>query len=371
MSKEMNRRDFLKATAATGVVFCSCALLDVAYAQQPPEHQPAERPRLPVVVKGKRVKTVDVHAHCHFREIAPLLGAEASILTPPVNNAQEAFIEIEKRLKAMDGQGVDMEVLSINPFWYRKDRDLAAQIVKIQNEKLAELCASKPDRFAAFASLTLQAPDLAVQELETAVKKQGLRGAAIGGWVAGDEFSSPKFHPVWAKAEELGAVLFIHPTGVPELAKRLAGNGWLTNAIGNPLETTIALSHLIFEGTLDKFPGLKIISAHGGGYLPSYADRSDHACFVGPRGCNPNITLKKKPTEYLKQLYFDSLVFTPEAIRHLAAQVGASQIVMGSDYPYPWQLHPVDHIFACTSLTEEEKIAILSGTAMRLLRITT
>ena len=160
----------------------------------------------------------------------------------------------------MDAQVVDMEVLSINPFWYGKDRDLAAQIVKIQNEKLAELCASKPDRFAAFASLTLQAPDLAVQELETAVKKQGLRGAAIGGRVAGDEFSNPKFHPVWAKAEELGAVLFIHPGGVPELSKRLSGNGWLGNTIGNPLETTIALSHLIFEGTLDRFPGLKIIS---------------------------------------------------------------------------------------------------------------
>ena len=365
MSKEMNRRDFLKATAATGVVFCSCGLLDAAHAQQPAGG------RLPVVVNGKHVKTIDVHAHCNFREIEPLLGAEASVLTPPVNGAQDAFIEIEKRLKAMDAQGVDMEVLSINPFWYGKDRDLAAQIVKIQNEKLAELCAAKPDRFAAFASLTLQAPELAVQELETAVKKQGLRGAAIGGWVAGDEFSNPKFHPVWAKAEELGAVLFIHPQGMPELSKRLVGNGWLGNTIANPLETTIALSHLIFEGTLDRFPGLKIISAHGGGYLPSYADRSDHACFVGPAGCDPKVTLKKKPTEYLKQLYFDSLVFTPEAIRHLAAQVGANQIVMGSDYPYPWQLHPVDHIFACTSLTQKEKLAILGGTAVRLLRITT
>ena len=154
------------------------------------------------------------------------------------------------------------------------------------------------------------------------------------------EFSDPKFHPVWAKAEELGVPLFIHPQGVPELGKRLSGNGWLGNTIGNPLETTIALSHLIFEGTLDRFPGLKVIAAHGGGYLPSYADRSDHACMVGPAGCNPEVKLKKKPTEYLKQIYFDSLIFSPEAIRHLAAQVGASQIVLGSDYPYPWQLQP-------------------------------
>ena len=150
---------------------------------------------------------------------------------------------------------IDMEVLSINPFWYGKDRDTAAEIVKVQNEKLAELCASKPDRFAAFASLALQFPDLAVQQLETAVKKQGLRGAAIGGSVVGEDFSDPKFHPVWAKAEELGAVLFIHPQSTPELAARFKGNGWLSNTIGNPLDTTIALQHLIFEGTLDKFPG--------------------------------------------------------------------------------------------------------------------
>src|SRR4029079_17154332 len=125
----------------------------------------------------QRVKTIDIHAHCHFREAGALLGAEAASTQAPsvVRGAEEAFIEIDKRLKAMDAQAVDMEVLSINPFWYGKDRELASQIVKIQNEKLAELCASKPDRFAAFASLTLQAPDLAVQEFETAVKKQGLK----------------------------------------------------------------------------------------------------------------------------------------------------------------------------------------------------
>jgi len=126
------------------------------------------------------------------------------------------------------------------------------------------------------------------------------------------------------------------------------------------------LQHLIFEGTLDKYPGLKVIAAHGGGFLPSYADRSDHACMVGPAGCKADVKLKKKPTEYLSQLYFDSLIFSPEAIRHLAAQVGASQIVLGSDYPYAWQLHPVDHIFACDSLSDDQKIAVLGGTAAKL-----
>jgi aminocarboxymuconate-semialdehyde decarboxylase len=153
---------------------------------------------------------------------------------------------------------------------------------------------------------------------------------------------------------------------VTELSKRLAGNGWLGNTIGNPLETTIALSHLIFEGTLDRFPGLKIIAAHGGGFLPSYADRSDHACMVGPAGCNADIKLKKKPSEYLKQLYFDSLICSPEAIRHLAAQVGPGRIVLGSDYPYPWQMNPADHILDCDSLSDDEKVAVLGGTAAKL-----
>ena len=360
------RRDFLKTGlgATVGIVFCSCGLMQRAKAEQP------TRQTLPVTVAGKRVKTIDVHSHCHFHEAGALLGADApKIQIPPVNGAEEAFITVEKRIAAMDSQAIDMEVLSVNPFWYNKDRDLAEKIVKIQNEKLAELCASKPDRFAAYASLTLQAPDLAVQELETAVKKQGLKGAAIGDRVGDLEFSDPKLHPVWAKAEELGVPLFIHPQAQPELSKRLAGNGWLSNAIGNPLGTTIALSHLIFEGTFDRFPGLKVIAAHGGGYLGSYADRSDHACLVGPKGCNPDIKLKKKPTEYLKQIYFDSLVFEPEAIRHLVAQVGASQVVLGSDYPYAWEMHPVDPIFATASLSDDQKADILGRTAAKLFNV--
>ena len=360
------RRDFLKGgtAAAAGIFFCGCGLLRSAHAQQP------ARQKLPVTVNGKRIKTIDVHAHCNFHEAGALLGVEGPRIQAGTNvGAQETFIELGQRLAAMDAQAVDMEILSINTFWYDRERDLAAQIVKIQNEKLAEFCAAHSDRFAAFASLTLQAPDLAVQELETAVKKQGLKGAAVGSSVNGVDFSDPKFHPVWAKAEELGVPLFIHPRGIPELGKRFAGNGWLDNAIGYPLDTTIALSHLIFEGTLDRFPGLKVIAAHGGGYLPSYADRSDHPCTVQPKGCNPDIKLKKKPTEYLRQIYFDSVVFTPEAIRHLAAQVGASQIMLGSDSPFPWEFNPVGHIFASTSLSDDEKADILGRTAAKLCNI--
>jgi len=242
-------------------------------------------------------------------------------------------------------------------------------VIQIQNEALAELCAARPDRFVAFASVSLQFPDLAVEQLVDGVKKLRLRGAAIGASVAGEELSDVKFYPFWAKAEELGVLIFIHPQSTPELAMRLKGNGWLSNVIGNPLDTTIALSHLIFEGTLDRFPGLKICAAHGGGYLPSYAARSDHGCRVSPQHCDRTIQLKKKPTEYLRQLYFDSLVFTSEALRHLVAEVRSSHIVMGTDHPIPWQDKAVDHILDTPSLSDAERAAILGESAARLLGI--
>jgi len=360
------RRHFLtKAAATAGMVFCGCGWPGAVHAQ------PANPARLPVTVNGKRVKAIDVHSHCLFHEAFDLMGADASTIVPPtIKGGPETWIVVDQRLKAMDDMAIDVEIISINPFWYAQDRDVAAKIVAIQNEKLAQLVASRPDRFAAFASLTLQDPALAVTQLETGMKKQGLKGAAIGDRVAGDEFSNPKFDPVWAKAEELGAVLFIHPQGVPDLNKRLAGNGWLGNTIANPLGTTIALQHLIFDGTFDKYPGLKVLAAHGGGYLPSYAPRSDHACFVNPGACDPTIKLKKDPTEYLNQMYFDALVFTPEALRHLVAQVGSSQIMLGTDCPYPWEVHPVDPVFATKTLTDNERYAIIHGNAARLFGIT-
>ena len=356
------RRNFLKdaAGAMAGIAFTGCSLLDAAQAAQPAAK------RRQVVIKGRRVKTIDVHSHCVIPEAMALMGQK---IAGDVKGQLDQVIVVENRLRAMDEQGIDMEALSINPSWYRLERDLVTKAIKIQNEKLAELCAAHPDRFVAYASVALQYPDLAVQQLEEAVKKLGLRGAAVGAKVGGDEFSDPKFHPFWAKAEELGVLIFIHPQRIPELAKRFKGNGWLDNTIGNPLDTTIALQHLIFEGTLDKFPGLKICAAHGGGYLPSYAPRSDHSCFVSPAGCDPKVVLKKKPTEYLNQLYFDSLVFTAEALRHLVAQVGASQIVVGTDHPIPWQEKAVDHILNTPSLTDAQRVSILGGTAAKLLGI--
>ncbi|MGZ8228198.1 MAG: amidohydrolase family protein [Burkholderiales bacterium] len=323
--------------------------------------QPGSR-RSEVVVKGRRVKTIDIHAHCVIPQAMAVLGMSAA-----EHHQKGIVIEARERLQAMDEQQIDIEALSINPFWYKADRDQAAEVVRINNEKLAELCGQHPERFVAFASVALQFPELAAQQLEHAVKKLGLRGAAVGASCAADEFSNPKFHVFWRKAEELGILIFVHPQGTPDLAGRLKGSGGLDNIIGNPLDTTIALSHLIFDGTLDMFPGLKICSAHGGGYLASYMDRSDAVMKTFPKRITT--TMRKKPTEYLKQLYYDSLIFTPEALRHLVANVGASQIVLGTDYPYPWEDKPVDHVMATPGLSDDERIAILGTTAAKLLGI--
>jgi aminocarboxymuconate-semialdehyde decarboxylase len=315
------------------------------------------------VVGGRRVRTIDVHAHCVIPEAHALLGLTADTQRGP------GIDEVgPRRIREMDAQGIDMEALSINPAWYGADRDLAAQVVRIQNERLAEFCAAYPDRFVAFASVALQYPDLAVEQLVDGVKRLGLRGAAVGASVPGAEFSDPKFHPFWAKAEELGVLIFIHPQSTPDLARRFEGNGWLANTIGNPLDTTIALSHLIFEGTLDRFPRLKICSAHGGGYLPSYAARSDNSLRVAPDK-DTGVKLKRKPTEYLRRMYYDTLVFTSEALRHLAAEVGVSQLVIGTDHPIPWQDKSVDHILNAPGFTDDERRAMLGETAARLLGI--
>ena len=356
-----NRREFLEsgAGALAGLAFVGCDLL----AARPAGAQAARRQ---TVVSGRRVKVIDVHAHCAVPEALALVGLKLGgpSLRPDLHMASAAA----QRIATMDAQGIDVQVLSINPYWYKAERDVAQAVIKMQNEKLAELCAAQPDRFVAFATIALQYPDLAVRQLEEGIKTLGLRGVSVGSNVEGRELADPAFHPVWAKAEELGCLVFIHPVRVPELDKRLAGNGDLTNIIAFPLDTSIALSHLIFEGTLDRFPGLKICASHGGGYLGSYAPRSDVVCANFPQRCT-GAPLKKKPTEYLRQLYYDSIVFTPEAMRHLIAEVGVSQIVMGSDYPFPWNTAPVDHILATPGASDADRAAMLGDTAARLLRI--
>ena len=327
--------------------------------------------RRTVSVGGRPARTIDIHAHCAVPAALALMDLKLGGLG--LREDLDMATAVETRLAAMDAQGLDMQALSINPNWYRvEDRDKAARIIDLQNEALAEAVAANPDRFVAFASVALQFPDLAAEQLEAGMKRFGLKGAAIGGNVAGAEIADPKFNPFWAKAEELGALIFIHPQadGAPtQLGGRFKGNGYLSNVIGNPLETTIALAHMIFEGVLDRHPGLKLCAAHAGGFLPSYAGRFDHGCPTRPDLCGdvPYGGIAKRPSEYLKQIYYDTMVFRPEGVRHLAAEVGAGQLMIGTDYPYPWTDKAVDLILETPEISNDDKIAILGGTAARLL----
>src|SRR5881227_326634 len=356
----------LVAGALAGLAFVGCSLSNASGALGPaaPNPRAGQRRRREVVVDGKRVKTVDIHAHT-------IVPEAAAVINHPLEAPGLLWSNLSDRIQEMDAEGIDVEALSINPYWYRAERDAAAELIRIQNEKLAEFCAAMPDRFVAFATVALQHPQLAVEQLEHGVKRLGLRGLSVGGSVAGQELADPKFHPVWAKAEELGILIFMHPLGTRELepSGRLNGSGLLTNTIGNPLETTIALSHLIFEGTLDRFPGLKICAAHGGGFLPSYASRSDAVITTFPDRVGP--LPKKRPTEYIRggQLYFDSIMFTGEGMRHLIAEAGIDHVVLGTDYPFPWNTAPVDHIMSVPGLSDEDRVKILGLTAAKLLGI--
>jgi aminocarboxymuconate-semialdehyde decarboxylase len=322
--------------------------------------QPARRE---VSIGGRRVRVIDIHAHGAIEAVYPLTRGTALEREMPRNRV------IEGRIDYMNERGIDISVLSVNGYWwYDADRALATDLIRTQDEGLAEWCTRHPDRFVALSSVALQHPELAAEQLEYAVTELGLRGASIGGHVDGEVPSSERFDPFWAKAEELDVPVFMHPGGAENVIREggLDGRGDLGNIIGNPLETTVFFSHLIFDGTFDRFPNLKVCGAHGGGYLPSYFGRTDVACEV--RG-DAECANQKSPREYLRtQILADTMVFSEEGLRHLVAEMGASQVVYGTDQPLNWP-HTLDLIIESPSLTNPQKEAILGGNLMRLLRI--
>ena len=345
-----NRRDFLKSVAGAALSL---------------QATPAKRRE--VFIGKRRVKVVDVHGH--FVAPEELDVVKGTNLARNVNSNGPLVLG-PARLQVLDQLGIDIQVLSHQGgWWYEADRDLARQIVKVQNERLAAWCNAHSDRFVGLASVALQHPEMAAEQLDEAVKKLGLRGVGIAGHAGGEVPSAPKFDPFWTKVQELGVLVFVHPGGADNIIKdgALRGRGDLGNIIGNPLETTFFLSRMVFDGTLDRFPGVKICGAHAGGFLPSYLGRTDVACDVRD---NANCANKKHPREYFKQqILVDSMIFSEEGLRHLVAELGVSQIVYGTDTPYNWPA-AVDLIVRAPFLKDTEKEAILGGNLIKLLRIT-
>jgi len=347
----------------------------------------APQPNLPlksVRGPGSRSQTIDVH--CHVLTLAaeslvaasPQKQAEAGFMLKAMgaasvahNNAvmlPQAFpkmTRMEQRLADMDAMGVDIQVISPSPtqYYYWAEHDLAEGVVRVQNEHVAELCAKHPERLRGLGTVALQNPELASKQLEHAVSELGLAGVEISTSVNGAELDADHLRPFWQKAEQLGALVFIHPWGTT-LGNRVSTH-YLNNIIGQPLETTIALSHLIFGGVLDRHPGLKIIAAHGGGYLPSYCGRSNHGHSVRPE---VRADAGALPVEYLRKIWFDSLVYEPEALRHLINVVGISQVLIGTDYPFDMGHYQPHELIASTpGLSAADAEAILGGNAAALL----
>jgi aminocarboxymuconate-semialdehyde decarboxylase len=221
----------------------------------------------------------------------------------------------------------------------------------------------------ALTSPSIQHPDLAAEQLEYAVKTLGMRGASVGGNVRGEMISTEKYDPFWRKAEELQVPIFMHPTNADFLVQdnTFKGRGDLGNIVGNPMETTLFLTKLIFDGVFDRFPRLKVCGAHGGGFLPSYFGRTQVTCDVRD---NANCANKKKPQDYLRtNILADTMVFSEEGLRHLVAEMGTSQIVYGTDIPFNWP-DTLDIVTNASFLTDAQKEAIIGGNLINMLKIT-
>jgi aminocarboxymuconate-semialdehyde decarboxylase len=332
--------------------------------------------------KSPRHRCVDVHCHVHYLPAdeavkgihRPELEPSArfsSELTRATNrkqmeNVRVCLTSVEQRLRDMDTMGVEVQAISVSPFqfMYTLPVEHGRKTARMTNENLAEIVQKHPDRFVALANVPLQAPDAAVEELEYCVKRLGFRGVEIGTNVAGEEVSRGRDR-FWAAVQALDVMVFMHPNGFTG-GERLAEH-YFINAIGNPLDSTVAVGYLVFDGVLERFPKLKIVVAHGGGYVSHYPARMDHVW--GARE-DARTVLKKKPRQSLAKLYFDTIVFDPEQLRHLVNLWGVDHIVVGTDYPYDMGWYdPRGFLDGCTFLKDADRAKILGLNAARLLKL--
>ena len=372
-----SHRHPLSASAATSAAATKKASVSRSTAT------PASR----AVVRNARGKSKVVDIHCHYlnpvvnQKTAHLNAAQydptvtyANELTRQTNVAQmrdraPKLMGIENRIEDMDRMGVDIQAVSPAPYhyFYFTPPDEGAALAREVNEGIASLVAGHPDRFVGIGSVPLQNAELAVRELEHAVKKLGLRGVEINTNVNGLNLTDKSLglEKFFSKANELGIVVFMHPLGFTQ-ADRLT-NHYFNNVIGNPLDTTIAVSHLIFDGVVARYPKIKFIAAHGGGFIAHYWARMDHA-WSARADCRT--VLKRKPSSYLEKFYFDTITFDPRMLRNLIDRYGADHVLLGTDYPYDMgEDDPRGLVASVKRLPAEQRRQIEGLNAMRLLKI--
>ncbi|MFD3733043.1 amidohydrolase family protein [Streptomyces sp. NPDC058632] len=328
--------------------------------------------------------TVDVHAHLLLPGIEALVaglpghdaareldarrnGPEAlAVSGPMVRERIPELTDVTVRLESMDARGVDVQLVSPSPshYHYWADEETAEKVYRLANEATAAHCSAAPDRLRGLGLVPLQHPGLAVRALDHALE-QGLSGMEISSHAPGRELSDSAYEPLWSRAEETGALVFLHPFGCT-LDERL-DRWYLSNTVGQPTENAVALSHLIFSGVLDRHPGLKLIAAHGGGYLPTHIGRSDHAWSArsdAGAGC------AHLPSSYLKRLYFDSLVHDPYVLRELVRVAGADRVLLGSDFPFDMGSEDPVGALRAARLPEADFDAVRGANAAALLNLT-
>ena len=325
--------------------------------------------------------TVDIHAHVvigqatefvrpHIDWSTVSLAHFATEDTKAISRLQDrertpTMSRVDLRLADMDAMGVDVQVISPSPFqcYYTLPIELADTASRLVNDGIAEHAGRKPDRLIPLGTVPLQDGRAAVAELRRCMLELGFKGVQVLTNVAGRELSDPDLQPFWQAAEELGALVVLHPNGFTE-AQRLS-RFYLNNVIGNPLETTIALHYLIFDGVLERFPNLKLLAVHGGGFTGAYSARMDHAW--GARA-DCRATLPHPPTEYLRRVYVDTVVFSPGQLDYLLRNQGVERVVMGTDYAFDMaEYDPVAHVMGNDWLSDEQRSAVTGGNALRLL----
>ncbi|AQZ62016.1 2-amino-3-carboxymuconate-6-semialdehyde decarboxylase [[Actinomadura] parvosata subsp. kistnae] len=291
--------------------------------------------------------TVDVHAHVLLPEIEQAVagqpglaahreldarrnGPDALAVSGAMIGARIGLLtRAADRLAAMDEAGVDVQIVSPSPshYHYWAGPELAADVCRLAAEGVAAHVAQAPDRLYGLGLAPLQHPSLLPGALDDALAL-GLKGVEISSHAPGRELSDPAYEPFWAHAAATGAVIFLHPFGCT-LDERL-DRFYLSNLVGQPVENAVALSHLIFAGVLDRHPGLRLLAAHGGGYLPYHLGRADHGWRVRPDAR----TCAREPSSYLRELHFDSLTHDPAALRELVRVAGPERVLLGSDFPF-------------------------------------
>lgn len=325
---------------------------------------------------------IDIHGHIltegvddEVRKHVPPESLDAvkyaGALTRELNKKQnqerwEELTGIDKRLADMDKMCVDVMAISPVPpqFHYSAPASLGHEVSQQINDNVALTVGKCPERLIGLGTVPLQDTELALEELDRAINALGLAGIEIGAKVGQDELSAERLDPFWERCQELDIPILLHPTS---FASDRFGNHYLTNIIGNPLDTTVAIHYLIFDGVLDRFPELKLVVVHGGAFAAAYAARMDHAWAQREDCC---LHIQQPPTSYLKKMYFDTVVFSNDQLEFLGKKYGTDHILLGTDYPFDMaEYDPTEHVVGIDAFSQSDKEKICGLNAAELLGI--